>query len=222
MYGEPENPYIAGGGYLCEICNDGIDNDCDGATDDSQGACYNCLYSPIVVDVLGDGFDLTDAAGGVLFDIGGNGRPKRLGWIQGDDALLALDRDGNGTIDNGKELFGNYTWQPRTDSPPNGFTALAEYDKPANGGNGDGLIDSRDSVFAGLRLWQDSNHNGASEPAELHSLLSLDVARFHLNYKQSKKVDRHGNEFRFRVKIDDAKGAKVNRQAWDVFLVSGQ
>jgi hypothetical protein len=71
-------------------------------------------------------------------------------------------------------------------------------------------------------LWRDANHDGVSRPGELRTPPSLDVARIHLDYNESKRTDEHGNRFRYRAKIDDAKGAKVNRRAWDVFLLSSR
>jgi hypothetical protein len=108
--------------------------------------------SPIVVDLGRDGYHFTSVTSGVRFDIRNDGTPVQMGWTRlgAENAFLALDRNANGRIDHGAELFGNATPLRDGSRAANGFIALAEFDD-----NRDGVVDPSDDAWAALLLWTD-------------------------------------------------------------------
>jgi hypothetical protein len=172
----------------------------------------------VLIETGAGGFELTDLDGGVAFDLDADGSPEQLSWpiTDTDDAWLALDRDGNGSIDDGTELFGDASPQPASDER-NGFLALAVFDRPENGGNGDGQISAADAVFPELRLWLDRDHDGRSAASELSDLEAAGIVAIELEYRESRRRDQHGNRFRYAAGVWHASGAR--RLAVDVFLL---
>jgi len=134
-----------------------------------------------------------------MFDIAADGQPLKIGWTAANAPVgfLALDRNGNGRIDDGIELFGNHT-PAGSQTAGNGFQALAFYDRPENGGNGDGWIDANDAIFPRLLLWIDANHDGISQPDELFPLWRFGITRISGHYAAEMRRDRYGNQFRLR------------------------
>lgn len=198
-----------------------------------------CFWSPIVIDISrywdwttnsGTGYQFTDAAGGVRFDLDGNGILEQVAWptATSENAWLALDRNGNGVIESGKELFGNFTDQvgPNGEAVPtgqgNGWQALAEFDRGRSGGNDNGIIDSGDAAFQNLRLWVDRNHNGISESNELITLQSIGLTRIELWYGGAPWTDQYGNNFRLKGRfiwgdLGEEPYVEWYKDAWDVF-----
>ncbi|HEX2123397.1 MAG TPA: hypothetical protein VHL59_17330 [Thermoanaerobaculia bacterium] len=180
-------------------------------TNDPDQTCDRTLgCSPIVINFTG-GYALAGADDPVLFDIDADGVKNRIGWTArgSDEAFLALDVDGNGRIDDGRELFGNAI-------AANGFEALRALDD-----NGDGAIDARDRIWPRLLLWRDADHDGLSTAAELTSVAATAIHSFDLGYAWTGRVDPHGNEFRYAAALSAiSAGARVQRQLYDVFFVS--
>jgi hypothetical protein len=169
-----------------------------------------CEGSPLVLDLGDDGIDTTSAQAGVRFDLLGVG-PMQTAWLAGGkDALLALDRNGNGQIDGGAELFGEATAnQPHE----NGFEALAALDS-----NKDGKLDRRDAMWSKLVLWSDANGDGRSDVDELSTLGAKKVRSLDLRAMSKAKRDRHGNDLGLQgsfTRTDGSRGLMV-----DVYFVN--
>lgn len=163
--------------------------------------CVDCC--PLVFDTTGRGYKLTSADLGVWFDINADGQQDQISWTDPtkDVAFLAFDRNGNQVIDDGEELFGNATplpgGQPGTER--HGFDALASLELPEHGPSiADGVIDSRDTAYAKLLLWKDANHDGRSQPRELRRASDAGLVAIETRYRESKRTDEFGNEYRLR------------------------
>ncbi|MEM7585433.1 MAG: hypothetical protein AAF560_18735 [Acidobacteriota bacterium] len=160
--------------------------------------CGPTNTTPIVISLIDDRYELTSILGGVFFDLDADGSVDRTAWTAGgaDDAFLVLDRNANGLIDDGSELFGDVTPQPPVEEP-NGFLALAVFDTQPRGGDRDGYITANDEAYDRLRLWLDEDHDGINDPGELFTLPEAGIWFIDLSYGESRKVDDYGNEFRF-------------------------
>ena len=152
--------------------------------------------SPIVIDLGNDGIHLGEAGVGVYFDVNADGVRDHVQWVRrgGDEGFLALDRTGNGIVDDGAELFGVGT--PlilEGQSAPNGFVGLAQYDSRQLGGNDDGLITEADAIWPQLRIWVDLDADGVSSVQEMRTLRSFGITALETIPKIRKHFDEAGN-----------------------------
>ena len=170
-----------------------------------QAAALLCVFnpahalvycSPIVIDLNHDGIKLGERGAGVYFDINADGVRDRMQWVRpgGDEGFLAMDRSGNGLVDNGAELFGVGTplvLEGR--NAPNGFVGLAQYDMRELGGNDDGLITEADAIWPQLRIWVDADANGVATSAEMRTLKSYGITALETIPKRHRYMDPAGN-----------------------------
>jgi hypothetical protein len=160
----------------------------------SANAWSGC--SPIVIDLANNGIKLGEAGAGVYFDVNADGVRDHVQWTRrgGDEGFLAMDRTGNGLIDDGAELFGVGTPMVLENrNAPNGFVGLAQYDSRALGGNDDGLITEADAIWPQLRIWVDLDADGVSTYPELRSLRSYGITALQTIPRIRKYVDEAGN-----------------------------
>ncbi|EBI9246488.1 hypothetical protein DIK88_20430, partial [Salmonella enterica] len=159
--------------------------------------------SPIIIDLDRDGVETISLENGVFFDHDGNKFAESTGWVSPDDGLLVFDRDGNGQIDNGSELFGNNTLQADGTNASNGYNALKEYDD-----NNDGVLDENDAIWNQLQIWQDKNSNGRVDEGELLTMKQAGIASINTMYKNSSTTDSQGNLHKQTGSITYTDGSK--------------
>jgi hypothetical protein len=173
--------------------------------------------SPIVLAIGDDPYRMTSLSDGVRFDLRNDGTKPQMAWTRAASAIafLALDRNRNGLIDSGAELFGDYTPLRSGSRAANGFDALAELDA-----NGDRIVDAHDPAWTALQLWIDRDHDGVSAPGELTPVAGSAVTGLSTAYRWIGRRDEHGNLFRYTARfwlhID---GTQRQRLAYDVFFV---
>ena len=156
------------------------------------------VKSPLAIDLDGDGIATYALKNGVYFDIDSDGFAEKMAWINGKDALLAIDRNKNGVIDDASELFGD------SDKAVNGFETLKAMDS-----NGDGVIDANDAGWEDLMLWIDAINDGVSQSEELVSVKDAGIERIELNYQEQNVTDENGNEHRQTATVYWADGRET-------------
>jgi Ca2+-binding RTX toxin-like protein len=161
-------------------------------------------YDPLALDLDGDGIETVGVAGSgtVLFDHDGDGLKQGTGWVKSDDGLLVLDRNGNGVIDNGAELFGVDTVLSDGQKATDGFAALRDLDA-----NADGVFDAADGQFANVRVWRDLNQDGVSQAGELKNLAELGIASISLNATSTNTNLGNGNTVTHSASFTRADGS---------------
>lgn len=141
---------------------------------------------PLALDLNGDGIVSVGYDAGVYFDLDNSGFAESTTWLSAEDAFVALDRNQDGIINNGGELFGSETLLSSGQYAANGFLALSDFDS-----NADGVMDAQDDIFGELLLWQDSNQNGQTDDGELVSLYEANIVSINLAYSESDYIDEN-------------------------------
>lgn len=169
-------------------------------------------WDPLILDLDGNGVQTTTVDDGVAFDAFANGAQVQVAWTDGQDGFLVLDRNGDGTINDGSELFGDYTPLADGSLAKDGFEALRALDS-----NADGLFDAKDDLFNLVQVWVDADHNGVNGAGELYGLVELGIQSIDLNARSSDRVE-NGNHYGLISKFTRTNGSED--EVVDVWLES--
>jgi hypothetical protein len=204
-------------GYTYHLMTQGSSGAWDFGGPGSDCEVYSETFSPLMIDLGGNGITLSAPSDGPIFDLSADGVVQHYSWpvwgkATGGVVFLAFDRNGNGAIDDIEELFGNNTTGPDGKKSANGFDALAKYDA-----NLDGQIDAKDVIYTQLVVWADRNSNGKTDAQELQSLGAAGIARIDLHYQGvTQRLDSYGNESQQRSQVTRAGGGTAS--IFDVWL----
>jgi hypothetical protein len=204
------------------------------------------MGGPIVIDLEGGDFvnAFTDVEHGVIWDFFGTNAPVRMSWTnpKRNIGFLVLDRNQDGIINNSHEMFGNLTNQPLSEDekiavmkdaekahaagknptpfPTNGFRALAVFDQTSKGGNNDGKLDEKDSIWSLLRIWVDTCQNANSQCGKIYTLDELGITSISLKYVSSDRTDQYGNKMKYEGSLTMRKAAPTAPKIYDVYFVT--
>ena len=174
---------------------------------------------PIIIDF--DGGEISLSEGPVVFDIDANGTTEQLTWVDGEsrDYFLVLDRNQNGRVDDGRELFGSGTPLSNGYIAPHGYVAMRELDSPDHGGNGDGFLSRSDVQFSSLLLWHDGNQNAISESWEIKKADQAGLIWIDLSFLSTERIDEFGNNLKYASPALIRRGDQIIKTwAFDAFF----
>ena len=180
----------------------------EGGADAGENGTTAPRRDPLALDLDGDGIETRGADGRVVFDHNNDGVKTGTGWLRPDDGWLVLDRNSNGTIDNGGELFGVDTVKSDGTKATDGFDALSDLDS-----NDDGVFDATDTRFADVRVWRDLNQDGVSQSNELSTLAANNIRSISLNKTSATTNLGNGNTQTATAtftRTDDTTGTAAN------------
>ncbi len=187
----------------------------------NQASTIPIRIDPIVLDISGLGITTKPVADGVYYDMDNNGFLEKTGWVDAKSGILVLDKNNDGKIETGNELFGDRTILADGKTASSGFEALATLDS-----NHDGVIDAKDKLFSQLRIWVDRNGDGISDKDELVTLAQAGIKSLNLKHKEINQLDANGNTIarvgsftRTNGKIADMKEYLLARSTSDVKMV---
>ncbi len=210
--------------FVCTIGTSGTSNQVNSLFNSSTVA--SPPRDPLIIDLDEmNGIQLTDVENGVHFDLDKNGFAEKTAWTEGNDGFLAIDRNGNGIIDDGCELFSDYVIKKDGTKAINGFDALKDFDDNVNeetGEIGDGVINEKDSCFKDLLVWVDENHNGVTDPGELNTLEYHNIKSISLDIlppdDANNSIDENSSENYYNavVELTNGMSTKISEHWFDV------